>query len=123
MSHVHHKVPPEDFRHDQAWLQGGHCLIFSSAASYASACSFFHFPQFPESTILSPNHVKTVLFNVWIFSVTAYFPRFLPILSGSMTAWREGHLTFPTLSLLLRAQAGIRLELNATALSKHTTVL
>lgn len=124
MSHVHHKVLPEDFGHDHVWLQAVHCLIFSSAASNASACSFFHFLQLTESTILSPNLiVKTVLFHVQIFSVTAYFPNFLPMLSGSMTTWREGHFTFPTLSLLLRAQAGIRLELNATGLPRRTTVL
>lgn len=123
VSHVHHKVPPENFGHDCAWLQAVQCLIFSSAASNASACSFFRFPQLTETTILSQNLVKIVLFHVQIFWVTAYFPRFLPIFSGSMTAWRVGHLTFPTLSLFLTAQAGIRLELKATDLSKHTTVL
>lgn len=87
LSHVHHKVPPEDFGHDHAWLQAVQCLFLSSAASNISACSFFHFPHLTESTILSTNQGSIISSSDFLSDWLLIFPIFC---SYFLEAWQHG---------------------------------
>lgn len=86
LSHVHHKVPPEDFGHDHAWLQAMQCLFLSSAASNISACSFFHFPHLTESTILSTNQGSIISSSDFLSDWLLIFPIF------AHTFWKRGSM-------------------------------